>query len=168
MAKQKTNSGSELNADELGNDQMVPVPDKMVPVPVPDSFTSDLPERVVRPAERPRGRYLASGGDFFDFKKPGDYFIGKYTGRTMVREKDEDPSKGEGKAGDIMGYYFEDPNGVPTAIGNSYAIGKAITATKSGAVLWIEFLGKKQVGARYINQFDVIEIDESEHAKYGF
>lgn len=163
--KQKTNSGSDLNPVELTATEQKEIADVNG---APDAFAPDPDEKIQRPAGRPKGKYLASGGDFFEFKEKGDVFIGRYTGREMKREKDEDPVKGEGKAGDIMGYYFEDPNGVPTAIGNSYSIGKAITATKPGAILWIEFLGKKQVGNKQINQFDVIEIDPSEVSNYGF
>lgn len=137
-------------------------------------------EKTNRPA-RPKGEYLASSGDQFKFSETetpdgGPVFIGEYTGRTWTRDKDKEVDGVMKLAGSVMGYYFLNAEGEEKIIGNSHAMEKAMLGNPSkkqdpvveGDVLYIEFLGKRQVGPKSVNQFDIILVDGSEREQYGF
>jgi hypothetical protein len=118
------------------------------------------------PGKKP-GRVLVSGAEFLEFKKEGETFIGQYTGRQSIREKDG--KQADQKAGDVMGYYFVDKSGIEVIVGNSYAIKKAMVEVKKGDVIYIEFLGQDDLGGgKTVNRLHIAVLEEDEKKDHGF
>lgn len=111
--------------------------------------------------ERPAGETLVSGATFWDFDvKP--VFIGSFTGKEILREKDgknaaTNPNE---KAGSVMGFEFKDVDGNVHLIGNSYSIAKIFAGKEGqkhvGKKMFIEFEGKdEQAGKPPFNRFHI-------------
>lgn len=103
---------------------------------------------------------LISGADFYNFKEDGVVYIGYYTGQKSIREADKLDGKGNviAKAGDIMGYIFDNGKGEEVIIGNSHQVEKAMTefAVQKGDKLRFEFLGETQNAAgQPVNRFKI-------------
>lgn len=124
----------------------------------PDFLTEGTRERVTG---RPAGKTLVSGAGYHDFKTSPVY-QGQYR-RNVVREKDGDLAKNPPeKAGDLIGFIFEDEFGQETIISNSFNILKALEAIKydTKTTLWIEFQGKVAgKGGRMVNRFHVQTVE---------
>jgi len=153
MAKTKTNSGSELNANELGNE----LPAANFPADTTDNGdVNDTPE------EKPKMRTLISGAEFWKFSKDekghvdGDIFEGYFV-KPQIREKD---GKEENqKAGSTIGYIFEQAGtGMQFIIGNSHSIEKALTAAGfvTDKLMRFVYLGQGKNGAgQKFNRFEI-------------
>ena len=124
-----------------------------------EEFFSD-PGSSTTKRERPQGKTIVSGAEFYDFEK-NPVFVGKYL-RDVVREKDgknaaTNPNE---KAGSVMGYLFQAETGDETIIGNSFSIQKALQDPKNREVtLWIEFEGKTEIKGKPFNRFHIQTVD---------
>ena len=101
--------------------------------------------------------------------KEGDIFVGTYTGEQLKREEDQAATEGEGKAGDLMGYKFEDTNGLETIIGASASIEQVLEKPENkivkGSVLSFQFEGKGITKKkRPFNKYRVILFDDLKEA----
>lgn len=104
---------------------------------------------------------LSTGAEFHDFEKMPVYF-GKYV-QPVTREKDSDD--GTRKAGEVIGYDFEDQDGNTTIIGNSHAIAKDLAKVKPGAIVGFKFMGKTTNSKNQpVNRFENILFDSWEEA----
>jgi hypothetical protein len=140
--KEKTNSGSDFNTNELGGE----LPNENVNATETQETTTE--EKPATPKKRKK-EVVVSGAEFWRFAPEtdgGDFdgheFFGYFRGE-VKREKD---GKGEDqKAGSVIGYNFEqEGTGLMFIVGNSHAIEKALSKKSfSTELLWcIEFLGK--------------------------
>ena len=97
--------------------------------------------------------------------KEGETFLGTYTGEKLIRE--EDQKDGDGKKGDLMGYKFDDENGLETIIGASASIEQVLEKSENkiekGSVLSFTFEGKGITKKkRPFNKYRVILFDSLE------
>jgi len=78
--------------------------------------------------------------------KEGETLIGTYTGEKLVREEDQAPTEGDGKKGDLMGYKFDDEDGLEVIVGAAASIEQILEKEENkivkGSVLSFTFEGK--------------------------
>lgn len=104
--------------------------------------------------------------------KEGDTLIGTFTGERLLREEDQDPKAGDGKKGDLMGYKFDDEDGLEIIVGASASIEQVLDKEENkivkGSVLSFTFEGKGITKKkRPFNKYRVIQFDDlSEAVKY--
>lgn len=109
-------------------------------------------------------RTISTGANIFKFETPGSSFIGKYTGQNKSWESDSTESGKEHKAGDIIGYEFEDAKGDYYLIGASWAIEDAMQKVGSEDYIRITFLGQSKSAKGNVNRFkiEVFDLDTKE------
>lgn len=104
-------------------------------------------------------KQIISAADFKKFEV-GESYSGKFL-KPVLREKDgNEPNQ---KAGDIIGFLFEDINGDETIIPAAERIIKALTAEGQGIGNFykITFEGKIQMkNGKFFNRYDVQQYDD--------
>lgn len=101
---------------------------------------------------------IISGAEFWDFEK-NKVFRGRFV-QPFLREKDQE--NGEGKAGDVIGFVFEDADGEQHLVSNSHQIKKALESpgVGVGSQLQITFKGKSENSkGQPLNMFHVGELE---------
>ena len=163
--KEKTNSGSELNAGELGTE----LPAANFPVEKAtdnvDTETGEILDATEKPIARKRGKMktLISGAEFWRFApetpggpSDGDVFEGYYRGN-QIREKDG--LKEDQKAGSIIGFIFEQAEtGEHYIIGKGHSVEKALNAAEFNKekMMRFVFLGKGTTASgQPFNRFEI-------------
>lgn len=107
-------------------------------------------------------RTLSTGANLFRFETPGVSYVGRYTGINKSWDSDSNEPGKEHKAGDIIGYEFEDAKGDYHLIGASWAIEDAMSKVGSGDYLRITFLGQSKSKKGNVNRFKV-EVFDTDH-----
>lgn len=179
MAKQtKTNSGSTLNAGELGSE----LPNANFPadqMPKEENGAHSFTEGADNPKDqheqqeereqpkKPKFRTLISGAEFWKFadeekdgkvvaQKDGEVFEGYYKAE---QKREKDGQGADQKAGSVIGYVFEQAGtGTNYLIGKSHSIEKALTASgfPKDKLFRFEFLGKgKNSSGQQFNRFEI-------------
>lgn len=162
MAKTKTNSGSELNAGELGSE----LPAANYPVEnSAHSFTegADVPiMEETAPAKKPKMKTLISGAEFWKFDKDetGKVDGPVFEGYFIAEQKREKDGRGEDqKAGSVIGYVFEQAGtGERYLIGKSHSIEKALTVSGfvKDKLMRFAYLGKgTNSNGQPFNRFEI-------------
>lgn len=105
----------------------------------------------------------------FWMPKEGDTLVAVYSGEKLLRETDQDPKAGDGKAGDLMGYKMHDSDGLEVIIGASASIEQVLEKPendiKKDSVLSFTFEGKGITKKkRSFNKYRVILFDSLEEA----
>lgn len=165
--KEKTNSGNELNAGELGSE--LPAANFPNDNPAPDNVDTETGEVLDNtPATSParkktKMKTLISGAEFWRFapekegaESDGEVFEGYYRGN-QIREKDG--LKDDQKAGSIIGYIFEQAEtGEHFIIGKGHSVEKALKAAEFNKekMMRFVFLGKGTTAAgQPFNRFEI-------------
>jgi hypothetical protein len=112
-----------------------------------------------------------TNASFHDFKVAA-LFIGMYTGNKLKRTED-DPKDANKKKGDVMGYEFNDADGVAVYVGSSKTIadimegdGKKEKPVAKDQIMSFEFQGQgKTKGGKTFNRFQVLEFADWKEAE---
>jgi hypothetical protein len=100
---------------------------------------------------------LVSGGQFHPFDTE-PVFEGVYTGNNALAQKDDLTQENGRKAGDVIGYIFEDEEGNEVIVGRNHSTEKAMQQVEKleKPVMRFEFLGKVQMkGGKPFNRFKI-------------
>ena len=100
---------------------------------------------------------LVSGGQFHQFDTE-PIFEGVYTGNNALAQKDDLTQENGRKAGDVIGYIFEDEEGNEVIVGRNHSTEKAMQQVEKleKPVMRFEFLGKVQMkGGKPFNRFKI-------------
>lgn len=104
-----------------------------------------------------------TNANFHDFNAH-PLFIGMYTGNRLIRQENDAKDKTK-KKGDLMGYEFNDENGMPVLVGASSAIEAIMDNEKikvqKDTIMSFEFQGKGVTkNNKPFNRFRVISFDD--------
>ena len=101
---------------------------------------------------------LSTASEFHSFET-SDTVVGKFVGPVA---RQQDSSDGEHKAGEIIGFEFENENGESFLVSNSWMIENALKKTEAGVgcIFGIRFKGQTlNAKNQKVNKFEVILFD---------